>query len=520
MGRVLSFVVALFAVAALVGSAAAQQDQTAGCAVGVVYNDTNLNGVRDAGEKGIAGVRVSNGRTSTKTDEAGGYRLPVDDDTIVFVVKPRNWRTQVDPNGVPRFYYIHKPNGSPKLQYKGVDPTGPLPASVDFPMYSHPEPDRFRVLFLGDSQVGSVQEIGCFAHDIVEELVGTDVAFGVSLGDIVDNDLSLYEPLLPVMGKIGVPCYYVKGNHDSNYDGGCGQKAVDETFNRAFGPSWYSFDYGPVHFVAINDPYFTRPGHYEAQLELEQMAFLRDDLASIPKDQLVVLMMHIPIIELNDRNEIYKLLESHPNVFAIGAHWHTQKHYLLTQNDGWNGAKPLHLLINVTTCGSWWEGALDEVGLPHTTMRDGAPNGYSIATFDGNSYSIRYKAARRPDDYQMNIYAPDVVKSGKTGSTEVLVNVFAGSERSKVEMSLGDSGVWKAMEPTDAADPAFSATKKREDGVKPPLGASLPGADKNTGHIWKANLPSDTAAGTYLVHVRTTDMFGQTYVGSRVLVVE
>ncbi len=43
------------------------------------------------------------------------------------------------------------------------------------------------------------------------------------------------------------------------------------------------------------------------------------------------------------------------------------------------------------------EPAPDEKGIPHTTMRDGALNGYSVFTFDGQKYDIEFHApAGRP----------------------------------------------------------------------------------------------------------------------------
>ncbi|MCS7273628.1 MAG: hypothetical protein NZ550_05720, partial [Fimbriimonadales bacterium] len=75
------------------------------------------NGIRDAGERGIPNVLVSNQREVVKTDAQGRYRLPVNDDTIIFVVKPRGWRTPLSEANVRRFYYVHKPNGSIPLRY-------------------------------------------------------------------------------------------------------------------------------------------------------------------------------------------------------------------------------------------------------------------------------------------------------------------------------------------------------------------------------------------------------------------
>jgi len=50
-------------------------------------------------------------------------------------------------------------------------------------------------------------------------------------------------------------------------------------------------------------------------------------------------------------------------------------------------------------------------------------------TIDGSEYSFRFKAARRPWNHQMTIYAPDEITRAQAPATEILVNVFAGSPR-------------------------------------------------------------------------------------------
>ena len=111
----------------------ADEEASRQVARGIVFHDANGNEKFDDGEKPLPSIRVSNGREIVSTDESGRYQLPVDDDTILFVIKPRGWRTPLGESMLPRFYYIHKPQGSPELRYGGVDPTGPLPKSVDFP---------------------------------------------------------------------------------------------------------------------------------------------------------------------------------------------------------------------------------------------------------------------------------------------------------------------------------------------------------------------------------------------------
>jgi len=153
---------------------------------GYVFHDRNANGTRDANEPGLPKIRVSNGRAVVQTDKAGRYELAVGGDTILFVIKPRGWMVPVDKNQLPRFYHIHKPGGSPHgLKYAGVEPTGPLPSSIDFPLVEHPEADRFKIVVFGDPQPNNLGDIYHLAHDIVDELVGTDASFGLTLGDDV-----------------------------------------------------------------------------------------------------------------------------------------------------------------------------------------------------------------------------------------------------------------------------------------------------------------------------------------------
>ncbi len=499
----------------------ADQGQPA-TASGVVFHDSNRNGVRDPGEDGLENIRVSNGREIVLTNQNGGYRLPVDDDTILFVIKPRGWMTPLSELNLPRFYYIHKPNGSPKLRYPGVAPTGPLPKSIDFPLYPHKEPDRFRVIVFGDTQPDSIEDINYLAHDVVEEVIGTEAAFGFTLGDLVNNRPNLFEPLSRTVAHIGLPWYNVLGNHDENYDSPDDRHA-DESFERVYGPSYYSFDYGAVHFIVLDDVIWhgatkTEKGHYTAGLGEQQLAFVRNDLALLPKEQLVVLTMHIPITQIRERKELFGLLAQHPHTLSLSAHTHINQHVFVGPKHDWPGNAPHHHMNVAAACGCWWRGAPDESGLPHATMADGAPNGWTIVAFSGHQYSAEFRAARRPANYQMSIYAPESVAADKAAQTEVLVNVFAGSERSTVEMRFGN-GDWVELERVAREDPYFAAIKQAEEGERPPRGRKLPRIGKSP-HIWRGVLPANPRPGTYLIEVRTTDMFGGTHFGRRIIRIE
>ncbi len=516
-------------VAALTLGAGAQAQETAR---GVVYLDANGNGTRDAGEGGIAHVPVSNGTEVVLTDEDGAYALPVDDDTIIFVNKPAGYMTPVTEAQLPRFHYIHKPNGSPDLKYPGVEPTGPLPESIDFPLLAHEDREQFRVLLFGDTQPYSIEEIHWIARDVVAELVGADVAFGVSLGDLVGDQLDFFEHVNAVNAMVGVPFYNILGNHDIDF-ASPNDEHSDETFEAVFGPPYYAFAYGKAHFLVLDDVEWTGDRYY-GLLGEEQLTFVENYLKHVPADSLIVPLMHIPLIDVEDRARLFELIQPFENTFSLAAHWHRQIHFFMDEEDGWTGEEPHHHLVHATVCGSWWNGFKDPVGIPVTTMSDGAPNGYSFLTIDGTDYKVTFKAARRPAEHQMHIHRPDDIRQGTSQTQQLTVNVFAGSERSTVEYRVAGHVEWQAMNLNTQPDPYYAAKKEAEawlaeeflksrpdadpedfninsvPGFTRHMGERLPGLRDST-HIWIAELPTDLPVGWHQIDVRTTDMFGQTY---------
>lgn len=482
---------------------------------GVVFHDANQNQTRDPDEKGIEGVGVSNGSDIVKTNAEGRYELAVGDDAIIFVIKPSGWATPLSENHLPQFYYVHKPKGSPKdFRFPGVEPTGPLPASVDFPLHRQDEPEHFRAVLFGDPQPRNQKEVDYIAHDVVEELIGTDASFGVTLGDIAFDDLNTFQTLNEAIALIGIPWYNVIGNHDLNLESGNDQLS-DETFERVYGPTYYSFDYGKVHFVVVdNVEWFVEKegerGSYRGGIGKRQIEFIYNDLKSVPQEQMVVLMMHIPITSVHDRKGLFSLIEDRPFCLSISGHTHHHEHKFLKRADGWNGAEPHHHIINVTVSGSWWTGALDERGLPHTTMADGAPNGYSIISFDGEKYSLEFKAAGRDADYQMQIAAPPSVLGKQSEKGLVFANIFNGSENTKVEMRVGKEGEWREMDKVYENDPTLVAIFETEASLADKTWLDMARPKPST-HLWKLSLPDGLDLGTHLIEIKAVDSGTKTY---------
>ncbi|MCD6385981.1 calcineurin-like phosphoesterase family protein [Candidatus Sumerlaeota bacterium] len=495
---------------------------------GIVFLDANKNLRLDPGEKGVPGVLVSNQQDVVKTDLNGRYSLPVGDETIIFITKPAGFATPLDKNNLPQFYYIHQPKGSPPTKYKGVDPTGPLPKSLNFPLFKTDNPESFEVIVMSDPQPLNAEEIGFIRDDIVPELIGTKALFGITLGDIMFDDLTLYDKYNAIISQVGIPFYNVPGNHDMNYDAPDDHYAL-ETFKRHYGPPYYSFDYGKVHFIVLDDVEWhpktdKKKGWYQGMIGEPQLTWLKNDLQFVGKDKLIVFAMHIPIRTIlgksrgataMDKEKLFELLKGREHILFLAGHTHTLEHHFLGKDIGWRGKKPVHQLICATVCGSWWGGPKDERGIPVADQRDGTPNGYHIFRFEGNTYTERFKPASRGIDYQIRICSPvGKITREELKNTQIIVNVFDGSERSDVECQVDTCSPAK-MTRTIMEDPFFKDLyEDHKDSFKSFV------KPRPCSHIWTAKLPDNLKPGIHRIIVRTTDQFGNSYTTARLFEVE
>lgn len=179
---------------------------------GFVFEDQSGTGRRRDSDPGIPGVLVLNGRDVVQTAADGHSTLPIDGDGVVIVIKPTGFSPPVDPRTMlPRFYYVHQPEGSPDLGFRfdGLDPTGPLPAALDFPLTRTAGPSKYDVILFTDPQPESGAEVDFIRDDVVNALIGSQAAFGMTTGDLMFDDLSLYPRYNRIVGQIGLPWYKI-----------------------------------------------------------------------------------------------------------------------------------------------------------------------------------------------------------------------------------------------------------------------------------------------------------------------
>jgi hypothetical protein len=85
--RLIALGLALMAGLGWAATAIAEGADEASAATGIVFEDRNRNGVRDAGEPGRPGVAVSDGRSIIRTDADGRYALP-GSGRLVYITRP------------------------------------------------------------------------------------------------------------------------------------------------------------------------------------------------------------------------------------------------------------------------------------------------------------------------------------------------------------------------------------------------------------------------------------------------
>jgi len=419
---------------AYIGSVEAVAGDAADMARGHVFLDANRNSVMDEGETGLEGVMVSNGREVALTDATGAYELPAYGDMNLFITKPAGYTAPVDEYLVPQFAYIHKEEGSPDLRFGGVAPTGPLPAAINFPLIED-DSDRadFECLVFGDAQPYFNMQVSYVRETAGRMLAARDNSDTECLlfeGDVMGDDLSLYPRFKEIISVGDTPQYYVAGNHDIDFDAETDQHSFD-TFRREWGPEYYSFDIGNVHFVVLDnvrypcngvDPHpfcaaDARPT-YNGVITGRQLEWLANDLANVPEDKLIVLNAHIPFQTFTDNTaakhqtdnltDLVEILGDRP-ALGLSGHTHTTENIVTGEYyEGWEentgvGPAPFHQIVTGALSGSWWSGSLNDDGVPGAPQRLGAPRGYYQLSFSGSGWVDTYHSFTHSEDEQFHI---------------------------------------------------------------------------------------------------------------------
>lgn len=375
--------------------------------------------------------------------------------------------------------------------------------------------DAARVLVFGDPQVKSAADVDYFRRDIVQPLQGTHgAAFGIALGDLVDDAPAQYPGVKAVSAALGIPWLYAPGNHDVDA-GATGDDDSLGGFHREIGPDTFARETALAN-VAVLDDVIAMPGHkpsYIGGFREDQFAFLERWLPTLSKDKLLVLAFHIPLFEEAgkdsfrdaDRERLFAMLQPFPHVLVLSAHSHTQRNVFHDAADGWHGAAPLHEYNVGAACGAYWSGVKDAAGIPDATMPDGTPNGYAVLELrKGGRYALAWHNARDPQDGQIGLHAPKVLRQGAYPAWGVFANYYMGDDASRVEFRV-DDGDWMPMKKVLQADPNLLAENRRDDEADALRGYDRSPEAEVSPHLWRGALPTKLSPGEHRIEVRAFD---------------
>jgi Calcineurin-like phosphoesterase len=90
-------------------------------------------------------------------------------------------------------------------------------------------------------------------------------------------------------------------------------------YRHYFGPDYYSFTYGGVHFVGLNTVDYDDQ-HYYGHVDSAQLAWLERDLAVVPPDVPVVTFDHIPLASAAEVLRGYTDEPPAPSLITVGGH--------------------------------------------------------------------------------------------------------------------------------------------------------------------------------------------------------
>jgi predicted phosphohydrolase len=388
---------------------------------------------------------------------------------------------------------------------------------MSFGLVRKPVNHRFSLNAIGDVQVSNHQELDYATRTLWPELLKpASATINLFVGDLVNNNLTLYPTILQLMEQLPQQTWTVLGNHDRDVDTVRWRQA--RSYNKIFGADMYAFNEGRVHFIVLNNVYGDGARGYKGHLSGRQLRFVQQDLAYVPKGSLIVLSMHIPLAHTDNRQELFDLLEGRGDILAVTGHLH-QVNRFFHNGDGVR----VHELGVGASCGFWWVGEKDSDGVPTALQQEGTPRNYFVLDFDDNRYTLRCKAIGRDAAHQMTIHVTgiDTLDTHLRDMKDVpdhlaMITVYGGCDSTVVRCRI-DGGAWQLCRKEMLIDPNVARTREMNlQKIYPTRYNRINPMRRRESHqLWTFALPEDVRKGAHWIEVEAEDRWGFHATGRR-----
>ncbi len=313
---------------------------------GYVFEDINNNGTKDAGEPGVGAVTVSDQVNVVLSNKDGKYELAnVAGYGIVFISTPDGYALTGN-------------------FWRNVT----TDKEINFPLTKIKTPASFSFIQASDTHISekSIDRMDKF-RAIIDS---AKPALVIVTGDLVKDALrvgekeavSLYELFAKESSKIKPPLRLIPGNHEifgierhlslvSSQNPLYGRKM----YRHYFGPDYYSFNYGGIHFIGLNSLEFEDLWYY-GNIDSVQLEWLKKDIAAVSPSMPVVTFQHVPffsgglslqpyeddgpgrVIErehgviqyrhiVSNASKVLEILKDHNYPLALAGHYHSRQRF-------------------------------------------------------------------------------------------------------------------------------------------------------------------------------------------------
>lgn len=267
-----------------------------GIVIGVKTTPTSGIVTVDGTDTPLADVVVTDGKNVTKTNENGEFEL-------------KGWLKN-------RFVTVTCPEGYWTDNYY-IDMTE-KPENYNFSLKKTKDQSEHSFLHISDTEVGLDGLSDTYLDYLEGVALDTDAAFVIQTGDICyENGLKgHYESLNS--DNFVIPVRYTMGNHDYVRYG----KYSEQLFEEIYGPVWYSFDVGKVHYVVAPMLSYKDNPTFEKYSNANFYTWLKNDLEYVAEDKSVVLFSH----DIAKDEETFKIggidLKDNGLIAWAFGHWH------------------------------------------------------------------------------------------------------------------------------------------------------------------------------------------------------
>ena len=394
---------------------------------------------------GVKGVVVTDGISSTRTNKKGAYKLSTDNkhSHFVYISVPSGYEVPTVRGFMPDFYRaLDKKQREYNFTLKAVDQTNYyLIVSADIHVRNRCMTTKAPIRQMPLSNpVGEVdgdtflRTYMAHLRDYVSQLPKGAKVYGLNLGDMSNESHwkrygGTLENFVNVCERGGMPIqtYSVIGNHEHDmavrdiFDDD--DTAAELEYMKVFGPTYYSFNIGGVHYVVLDNIKYCnhkskgRDRNSEVRVTKDQLDWAALDAKYMPKDtKSIVIAWHCPA------HRFYKKGVSNENTKAV-LDIYAPFNLPMTILSGHNhqaesvtvaGYKNTMEYLHPSVSGSWWY-------FPVCT--DGAPSTFTRYDFNGGKLVSRESVNfTNVEEQKYRVY--NIGERNKDGEAVLRLNVW------------------------------------------------------------------------------------------------